>query len=260
MNILTANLLLSTLVFWIGARLYVLPRLPDLKPRSVLLPILLLHSLRHLGLMFLAPGAVYPGLPSEFAYPAAFGDLVAAVLALVAIPAVAMNWKSARVLVWIFNIEGTLDLIVPLRWRRCSAPAFHGTRVLDPRVLGSLAACDALHYVRHPAEVLEVRGSIGAGIGGTGAVMSLRDPKIAYRYLPVRARDREELLRLGNAAQRVETHRDQLSAASCRRFVQRVGHEHFRCSGRHIPSMRLASLTAEPTTVKSRRSLAPIFP
>src|SRR5712691_1405794 len=110
MNILTANLLLSTLVFWIAAKLYLLPRLRGLKPRAVLLPILLLHSLRHLGLMFLAPGATYAGIPSGFAYPAAFGDLLAAVLALVSIPAVARRWRSGRLLVWMFNIEGTVDL------------------------------------------------------------------------------------------------------------------------------------------------------
>ena len=80
MNILTVNLLFSTLIFGIAAKLYVLPRLPELRPRTVLLPILLLHSLRHLGLMFLAPGATYPGIPMPFAYPAAFGDLLAALL------------------------------------------------------------------------------------------------------------------------------------------------------------------------------------
>jgi hypothetical protein len=52
-DILTVNLLFSTLVFWIAARTYVLPRLRELTTRSVLLPILLLHSLRHLGLTFL---------------------------------------------------------------------------------------------------------------------------------------------------------------------------------------------------------------
>jgi hypothetical protein len=111
MNILTVNLLFSTLVFWIAARLYLLPKLGTLKPQTVLLPILLLHGLRHLGLMFLAPGAFYPGLPSEFATPAAFGDLLAAVLALVAIPAVATNAPIAKALVWAFNIEGTVDLM-----------------------------------------------------------------------------------------------------------------------------------------------------
>jgi len=111
MNILTVNLLLSTLVFWIAARIYVLPRLHELKPRTVLLPILLLHSTRHLGLMFLAPGATYPGIPLQFAYPAALGDLLAAALAIAAIPAVARQAGSARFLVWLFNIEGTLDLL-----------------------------------------------------------------------------------------------------------------------------------------------------
>ncbi len=114
MNILTVNLLLSTLVFWIVAKLYLLPRLQGLEPRIVLLPILLLHSFRHLGLMFLAPGATYVGIPMSFAYPAAFGDLLAALLALVAIPAVAMNWKGARLLVWIFAIEGTIDLVAAI--------------------------------------------------------------------------------------------------------------------------------------------------
>ena len=112
MNILTVNLLFSTLVFWIAAKLYLLPKLDALEPRTVLLPILLLHGLRHLGLMFLAPGAVYAGIPPQFAYPAAFGDLLAAILALIAIPAVATRARSARLLVWVFNVEGTVDLII----------------------------------------------------------------------------------------------------------------------------------------------------
>jgi hypothetical protein len=111
MNILTVNLLLSTLVFGIAAKLYLMPRLPHLEPASVVLPILLLHAFRHLGLMLLAPGAVYPGIPQEFAYPAALGDLLAAVLALVAIPAVVGGSWLARPLVGLFNVEGTLDLI-----------------------------------------------------------------------------------------------------------------------------------------------------
>jgi hypothetical protein len=110
-NILTANLLFSTFVFWVAARLYLLPRLDDWEPRTILLPILLLHALRHLGLMFLAPGAVYVGIPQQFTYPAAFGDLLAAVLALIAIPAVATRAKAAKPLVWLFNIEGALDLV-----------------------------------------------------------------------------------------------------------------------------------------------------
>src|SRR5213594_4479736 len=103
-RILTFNLIGTTLVFYVAARLYLLPRLGELAPRTVLVPILLLHSLRHLGLMFLAPGATYPGMPPQFAYPAALGDLLAAILALAAIPAVAKGLRSARILVWLFNV------------------------------------------------------------------------------------------------------------------------------------------------------------
>jgi hypothetical protein len=113
-NILTINLLLSTLVFWIVARLYIIPKLVQWPPKTVLLPILLLHATRHLGLMFLAPGATYSDIPAQFTYPAAFGDLLAAALALLAIPAVAAQARIARVLVWLFNIEGTLDLLMAI--------------------------------------------------------------------------------------------------------------------------------------------------
>jgi len=110
MNMLTTNLLFSTLVFWMAARIYVFPKLDTLKPRTVLLPILLLHSFRHLGLMFLAPGATYAGIPPQFAYPAALGDLLAALLAVAAILAVMKDMGGSRLLIWIFNVEGTLDL------------------------------------------------------------------------------------------------------------------------------------------------------
>ncbi len=125
MNILTVNLVLSTVVFAIAAKLYLIPVLPRLEPRLVVLPILLLHAMRHLGLMFLAPGAVFPGIPQQFAYPgavfpgipqqfaypAAVGDLITAVLALIAIAAVVRKSNFARPLVGLFNVAGTIDLI-----------------------------------------------------------------------------------------------------------------------------------------------------
>jgi hypothetical protein len=109
MNILTVNLVFSTLVFWAAARLYVLPNLARWTPQAVLLPILLLHSFRHLGLMFLAPGGVYAGMPWQFAYPAAFGDLLVAVLAMAAILT-----RMPRPLVWTFNALGTVDLLAAI--------------------------------------------------------------------------------------------------------------------------------------------------
>ena len=127
MNILTVNLLFSTLIFWVAARIYVIPRLPDLEPRTVLLPILLLHAFRHLGLMFLASGATHAGMPLQFAYPAACGDLLAALLALAAIPAVLKRARNARTLVWIFNVLGTADLIAAIALATIyGAPSFMG--------------------------------------------------------------------------------------------------------------------------------------
>src|SRR5436309_14055884 len=103
MNILTVNLLFSTFVFWVAAKIYVFPKLSELGPRAVLLPILLLHSFRHLGLMFLAPGATYAGIPRQFAYPAALGDLLAAFFALAANQAVSLEITAAPQLVRVYK-------------------------------------------------------------------------------------------------------------------------------------------------------------
>ena len=57
---------------------------------------------------------LYPGLPSQFARKAAFGDLLTAILAFVAIPLVLSGSGLAKPAVWIFNIVGTIDLIVAI--------------------------------------------------------------------------------------------------------------------------------------------------
>ena len=110
-RILTLNLIASTVVFYVAARIYLWPHLGRLSLRAVMPPILLLHSLRHLGLMFLTRGATYPGLPPQFAWPAALGDFVSAVLAMTALFAVIRESRAARPLLWTFNVFGSLDLL-----------------------------------------------------------------------------------------------------------------------------------------------------
>ena len=107
--ILPVNIVLSGLVFWLAARVYVIPNLNRWNPQAVLVPILLLHSLRHLGLMFLAPGATYDGMPPQFAHPAAWGDLATAALAVAA-----LLTNMNRALVWLFNVVGTVDLLAAI--------------------------------------------------------------------------------------------------------------------------------------------------
>lgn len=93
--LLTVNLAFSSFVFWLAARLYLLPRLGEL-------------------LMFLAPGAIYAGMPPQFAYPAALGDLLAALLALAAMLALLKGAAGSRLLLWTFNVEGSVDLIAAI--------------------------------------------------------------------------------------------------------------------------------------------------
>ncbi len=159
-RILTINLIMTTLIFYLAARIYLLPRLSDLTPRRVLVPILLLHALRHLGLMFLTPGAVYPGMPPQFAYPAAIGDFITALLALVALPLVTGNSPAARSLLWLFNTFGTLDLVLAITLATAyRAPLFMGAAYWIPAfwVPGLLVT----HYivfivlVRHRGSLIE---------------------------------------------------------------------------------------------------------
>jgi len=113
-RVLPLNLIANTAIFYVAARLYLLPLISRVRPQQILVPILLLHSTRHLGMMFLTRGATYPGLPQEFAYPAAFGDLVTAIIAFVAIPLVLRNSALAKPAVWLFNIFGTIDLLAAI--------------------------------------------------------------------------------------------------------------------------------------------------
>ena len=104
------NLVLSLVAFSLVAKWYVLPRLAGAPVRAALEPFLLLHSFRHIGLMFLAGGAVQTTLPEAFSRPAAFGDLAASILAFVSLLALRRGWSSALGFVWVFNVVGTLDL------------------------------------------------------------------------------------------------------------------------------------------------------
>jgi len=113
-RILPLNVVANAVIFYVAARIYLWPQLSRLRPRQILIPILLLHSTRHLGMMFLTRGATYPGLPPEFAYPAAFGDLATAILAFVAIPLVLHGSRAAKPAVWVFNVFGTVDLLVAI--------------------------------------------------------------------------------------------------------------------------------------------------
>src|SRR5215470_12336120 len=96
----------SVIAWGIVAARYLWPAL-RLRPRSeALRPLLILHSFRFLGMAFLVPGVVSPDLPHAFATAAAFGDIVAAALALLS-----LQNSSGLLVAWIFNVWGSVDLV-----------------------------------------------------------------------------------------------------------------------------------------------------
>ena len=102
------SLFASGLVTW----LYVWPWLRGLPRHHALQVLLVPHTfLRFIGLSLLVPGVVSPSLPPAFAAPAAYGDLVAGVLACAALVAMSRRASWAILLVWLFNVWGSADLL-----------------------------------------------------------------------------------------------------------------------------------------------------
>jgi len=105
------QVLLSFVLFTLVARWYVSPRLAALPVDRALQPLLVLHGTRHMGLVFLVPTVVGGTLPTAFAAAAAYGDLLAGVLALAALVALRARTRVAMPLTWLFNVAGLLDLV-----------------------------------------------------------------------------------------------------------------------------------------------------
>jgi len=105
---------MSLVLYALIAAWYVAPRLARLPLAQALQPLLFLHAFRHLGLVFLVPTVVGPALQPGFAMPAAYGDLLAALLALLVIVALRRGWGAAVPLAWLFSVVGTLDLAYAL--------------------------------------------------------------------------------------------------------------------------------------------------
>src|SRR5581483_8663707 len=108
---------------------YIWPALKERPSPGNLKPILLLHGFRFLGLAFVTPGVVSPALSGVFAQPVAYGDLITAFLALIALAS--LETRVGTLLLWAFNLFGTADLLF----------AFYlGSRISLPDTPGLLGA------------------------------------------------------------------------------------------------------------------------
>ncbi len=109
--ILPISIALGLLTYGLIAKWYLVPWMDSVPRATALTPILLLHGFRYIGLAFLLPGVTANALDPAFANPAAYGDLIAALLALGAVLVLRQGLLGALALVWVFNLVGTLDLL-----------------------------------------------------------------------------------------------------------------------------------------------------
>jgi hypothetical protein len=131
------SVLFSFVVWGMVTAQYIWPALADRSRTDALRPLLIFHGFRFVGLAFLVPGVVSPDLPAAFAAPAAYGDLITATLALIAL--FLLPSTPGLAVTWAFNIVGSLDLIYAFvqgnRTGLGLAPGLQGAAYFIPTVL-----------------------------------------------------------------------------------------------------------------------------
>jgi hypothetical protein len=105
------SILMSFVAFGLVTKLYIWPRLVRLSRDDALTALVMPHAFRFAGLSFLVPGVVSSSLQPAFAAPVAYGDFIAAILAVISVLALTARTSWAVAIVWIFNIWGTVDLL-----------------------------------------------------------------------------------------------------------------------------------------------------
>jgi len=108
--IFLSQLVLGYAAWLLFFRTYLWPRLRAMDAAAAVRAIAALHSFRFFGLVFIMPGLVGPTVPSSFTVPAAWGDLAASAMAMMAL----MTFR-VRPLFWLFvagfNVVGAADLL-----------------------------------------------------------------------------------------------------------------------------------------------------
>jgi hypothetical protein len=124
------SILMSLLSSVLAAKIFVWPWLRAREKNQALIALISPHLfLRFIGLSFLVVGVVSPELSAAFAVPAAYGDLIAGILAILATIALSRRASAAIAAVWVFNVWGSADFLFAF---------YQGPHVrLDPGALGA---------------------------------------------------------------------------------------------------------------------------
>src|SRR5205814_9141714 len=112
--IIGISVVLNFVAFAKVAQLYIWPRLQGMRREEALNALAAPHMFRFVGLSFLVPGVVSPAISPAFAIPAAYGDLAAVLLAIVATmaPSAGVPWQAAAV--GLLHLEASLALLAAL--------------------------------------------------------------------------------------------------------------------------------------------------
>ena len=99
----------SLVAYTLAAWWYLAPRLARLPRELALVPLVGVHVFRIAGGTILAPGAVGDGVPIDFRTMIGYGDMLTALLALIALIALKLRLRVAIGLVWVFLAVGLVD-------------------------------------------------------------------------------------------------------------------------------------------------------
>ncbi len=101
----------SLVAYSLAAWWYLVPRLARLPREMALVPLVWIHVLRIAGGTILAPGAVGDAVPMDFRTMIGYGDMLTALLAMVALVALRLRVRYAIALVWLFVLVGLIDTV-----------------------------------------------------------------------------------------------------------------------------------------------------
>jgi len=99
----------ALVAYAVAAWWYLAPRLARLPREVALVPLVWIHVFRIAGGTILAPGAVGDAVPMDFRTMIGYGDMLTALLALVALIALRRRLSFAIALVWLFVAVGLID-------------------------------------------------------------------------------------------------------------------------------------------------------
>ena len=101
----------ALVAYVLAAWWYLVPRLARLPRAAALVPLVWIHVPRIVGGTILAPGAVGDSVPIDFRTMIGYGDMVTALLALLALVALRLRLRAAIPMVWLFVAIGLVDTV-----------------------------------------------------------------------------------------------------------------------------------------------------